>query len=464
VWLRAVGFREDPFGVWEAGREDHLSEYFVAPSYFDDILGDASEPRTTFVAAERGCGKSANRRMIEYYCRQKLASDKILAVPHTDLTRLVGSLARKVPVTVEMHVQEIVRQGLRPLLQWIQDHPSTIEEMSDDHWNKIKWFLVSFDPFRSQDTDQRLREFGIESETIARRLRQALCPDVPLIEMFYVDLLAAYMEVVKAANVEVVYVLVDGVDELGTTAADPKACVALLEPLVSNLRVMEFKRIAFKFFLTPVVAQLILELPTVREDRFVYQRVEWSNAELANLLRARLEAFSDGRVSSLDPICSPDLRRLDELLVQYSQSSPRNMLRLGHLVLSEHAKHSLEEQGLLTRKDFDAGMHRFSVELAARSIQINRTTGELFVQGKLVPLTPLESKLFTILYEKKGTCTKEEIVESLYENKDVNILEALDQVMLRLRKTLRENEATRSIEITTVRGRGYKLTLPDEQT
>ena len=55
------------------------------------------------------------------------------------------------------------------------------------------------------------------------------------------------------------YILVDGIDELGSTAADWDQAAALVEPLAANLSLMDLPGVAFRFFL-PAEKQARLQL------------------------------------------------------------------------------------------------------------------------------------------------------------------------------------------------------------
>ena len=59
------GFTGHPFEAYTAENEPRLSEYFVAPPYFDDMVGSASSMTPAIVFGSRGIGKSAIRIHIE---------------------------------------------------------------------------------------------------------------------------------------------------------------------------------------------------------------------------------------------------------------------------------------------------------------------------------------------------------------------------------------------------------------
>lgn len=68
-WLRAVGFSEHPFKHAEAERDPRLHEFFVEPACFDVVQGTAVSPQTAVLFAPRGGGKTANRVMVDHFCK-----------------------------------------------------------------------------------------------------------------------------------------------------------------------------------------------------------------------------------------------------------------------------------------------------------------------------------------------------------------------------------------------------------
>jgi hypothetical protein len=60
-----LGFTNHPFVHTNADEEPYLERYFVAPPFFEGVVGDPKQPSSCIVLAPRGGGKSAQRRMIE---------------------------------------------------------------------------------------------------------------------------------------------------------------------------------------------------------------------------------------------------------------------------------------------------------------------------------------------------------------------------------------------------------------
>ena len=66
-----LGFKENPFAYTNADQEEYITEYFVPPPYFEAIQGDYKSPNSSVVLAPRGSGKTAQRRMIEEWSKDK---------------------------------------------------------------------------------------------------------------------------------------------------------------------------------------------------------------------------------------------------------------------------------------------------------------------------------------------------------------------------------------------------------
>ncbi|MEL6135437.1 MAG: hypothetical protein AAFR59_18920, partial [Bacteroidota bacterium] len=66
-----LGFRRDPFAYANADEEEFLSSYFIPPPYFPSVVGTYHSPTSCIVVAPRGAGKTAQRRMVEYWAADK---------------------------------------------------------------------------------------------------------------------------------------------------------------------------------------------------------------------------------------------------------------------------------------------------------------------------------------------------------------------------------------------------------
>lgn len=64
-YFKKMGFKDDPFASTNALQEEFLEEYFVTPPYYCSLVGSVKNPKSSFVIAPRGTGKTAQRLMLE---------------------------------------------------------------------------------------------------------------------------------------------------------------------------------------------------------------------------------------------------------------------------------------------------------------------------------------------------------------------------------------------------------------
>jgi len=499
IWLDSHGFLANPFATQEAAREEEvLGQYFVPPAYFDEVQGDAHSPRTTFVFAPRGSGKTAMCLMIERFCLDSLEGEgKILAMPYTDFTPLVEAVERELDqVTPRLHVEEILKQGVATLAGLLQRRAEFARKVrqsfSHDERTLLQWYFFSYAHRLGPEHLSFLREklgfaihiLGKPVEQLGfvrkpqpdRLSRKEISMELAVLLtgrslLSPVQLLSDFVELVRRLGVDAIYVLVDGVDELRETAANVEAASQLLAPLTANLRLLDMPHLAFKFFLPTEIMDCLLEQGRVRRDRVLIREIHWSEEELAEILRQRLRAFNQLGYDSLAAVCVPELRdSIDQRLIEEAQGSPRALLRLGELLLSEHcrlpaaADREIDEVALtraLRKWTIVAG--KVEVAELAIGLWVDERTGEVFVGGRKLdpPLAALEYKLLRFLYHNRGQiCSKDKIAQDiyqdLYEVGDAASDAAIDRLVYRVRKRI-EPPGQPPVYIITVRGRGYRL-------
>ena len=381
TWLETFGFESNPFASREAGGERRLNEYFVTPPYFDEILGQSDTPRTALIFAPRGGGKTAQRVMVDYHCKRALTRGKILSVLYIEFTPVVeaaeGDFSR---ITARLHAEEILKRTIKALADFIAEDPIALKmfrQMSDSERVYLRWFVSAYADYLSPQQVTALDKGGVKLLTLEPRGRLGFrCGDDEVISTGMMQLLAAkkesppadllgdLAELICSLGVNALYILVDRVDEFMGTAADLTAAVALIEPLVADLTLMNLQKVAFKFFLPLEMEDMIRARATVRQDRLLLRRIEWTDKALLEVLHKRLEAFS--HYSSLDAVCVPELRgRIEQEMLQVANGSPRNLIRLGDFLLLEHCRSPMpktEQEWLITEEAWEAAKERFTAE------------------------------------------------------------------------------------------------------
>jgi len=490
TWLKGHGFTENPFALREAGREERLSEYFVEGPYYDEIKGSADDPCTVFVFAARGCGKSAYRVMIQSSCRPDDRDSPVLAIPYTDFSRVLaeskGDLSQ---VTVDHHLRAILAAGLTTLLREFVESPQGFLRLPRKRLEIFKALMGEHAPLLLHSTflSDRLREWGKEtaadlleeaaeqelsdallasiSEPLPRFLHTLLIepsgplPDgLPLIEHW-----RALVALIRRTSLKAVYVLVDGLDEFSETAIEPQTAVTtFLLPLIANLSLMETHPVAFKFFLPLEVLDTLQENPAVRFDRLNRHHLEWQDDHLVRMLRSRLQAFSGGRIFSLDAIADVGVtERIDARLARWACGSPRNLLLLGDTLLAIHCDREGDSQPLLTEEDLQEVPDRFKREYGplVPPLSIDEKQQRVLIGGRPIreKLSPLEYELLWYLHQNAGEVkSKDDIYLAVYQTTEGVSDEAIDSLVFRLRQKI-EVDPKRSAYLITRRGKGYLL-------
>lgn len=359
ILLKNLGFQRNPFASVEAGKEEGEEWFyasFVEPPRFAEILGDATSPQPVLVFAPRGSGKTALRVMLDYYCRRGyIPGGKVLSIPHTDPSSLEekARLTPGIPLS-RFHAEMIVQAGLAALCRQAKEEPTlrdTLQkELEPDERAYLRWYVSLYGRNSGLSQMRLLQQLGLHPESRERigfltereegsiHLFEDLLPAKP--GGSYVLLLQHFVELLLGPKLfTACYVLVDGVDELESTATDWAYAVAFVEPLAANLKLLDLPGVGFKFFLPAEMKPYLEAREAVRRDRVLWYDLVWSEERLLELLHKRLLVFSDYHIESLDQICADALKggRLEREMVRACAASPRTLLRLGQELLSQQA-------------------------------------------------------------------------------------------------------------------------------
>lgn len=345
-WLAFAGFSSNPFAVHEAGRENLLAQYFVPSPCFDDIVGEPACPRSSVVFAARGCGKTAQRRMIQNLCRSRnLVRGRGLATVYSDFEPIAALPAdSESHDVVRVHVLQSLHHAVASLTtDLLSDEKIFIRYCELSRWEKvhIHWFLFQFSRELSPVQRAELARLGIkppathttsDQDDISEALLNQV-EDLALATPIY--LMRLFLKLLGGLGYDAHYVLVDGVDELTATASDTESAIRLISPLLSHLSLLDMPGLAFKFFLPREWTGWLIDRHMIRRDRLQVRYVDWTKPQLVEMLHRRLAAFR-GR-ADMDDLCEPDLADCIEMeMARLSLGSPRNLIRLGNFLFSEH--------------------------------------------------------------------------------------------------------------------------------
>ncbi|HRW08022.1 MAG TPA: hypothetical protein P5121_23130, partial [Caldilineaceae bacterium] len=153
---------------------------------------------------------------------------------------------------------------------------------------------------------------------------------------------------------EEVYLLIDGVDAYVEYVQRPAWAVQALQPLLQEMAEWCDQKIYVKFFLPEELRpqfnfEKILPYGAILNPSLVH--IHWTREMLLQLLQERIVVASQGRYNSLDAICAPTLRGVQERLVDEAKPLPREVLVLAGRTLTEHIRR-IEDPGLLEPTDF----------------------------------------------------------------------------------------------------------------
>ena len=408
-WVKYFGFRRFPFDRLEAANEEFaepgfLSSCFVEPRSFGRVLGQADAPVSALLFAARGTGKSACRVMIDYYCqngqvnaerrRMMEKPNYVLSVPHVHLDRVFSTAkqtaqgSKEPDVTVQDHASEILRRAVPALVDTLAKVPELsgrMKRLSREDRLDLSWLVVTYSHYLTSAQAGFLSGLGgkiaaperVPMGFLADQKALTQDPDWrPILiekrlEASPLDHVAEWARLMHRLGFFASYVLVDGIDEFEESADDPSVGFRTIRPLLACLRLMdETPYLALKFFLPSDVKLLVDADDAIRKDRgFVSETIVWTDEELIQILRRRLNALradttSDGdrTDAGFDALCVPELRGdIEHTLAEAAGSNPRRLLVLCGSMVIAHCARDLSGQDdpyQLNRQDLMAALEQ----------------------------------------------------------------------------------------------------------
>ncbi len=503
-WLRSLGFKGNPFAEREAEREKTLSEYFIAGPHYSDMLGDLHDPRTSILFADRGCGKTAYRLMIAEECRPAQMKSTVLAASYTDFDRVIDRAGGNPhAVMLAHHLEAIVAHGVTSLLEALSRNPTPFSQSPSDVRGELRALVHAYSPraLLPSRLRRRLQEIaGDDSKSIPwqsmwedgspgaisrwlYRTRLSENPSAHFWALLYESRDSSlpgtprqdfqlFLELLPQLGIQGLYVLVDRLDET-FALQNPATMAAFLNPLLSDLILLNQPRVGFKLFLPINVLQALQRQPRARLDRLHIFILEWNGQELRQVLQDRLDAFSNGRVQSLDALFEG--ASLNQMLIRYAWGCPRTLLLLADILLHQIYNTMIWQESQApavakggtkteTRKLADA-MDRAVEEFRRRYsillplLRIDDETGMVYIGSRPVPRQPSASefKVLDYLRQHKGEIiSKDRLFDDVLSDEEGKSDEAIDSLMSRLRRKI-EPDPARPMYLITVRGRGYRL-------
>lgn len=341
-----LGFNGHPFSKTNADEEPNLKDYFVPPSYFDAIIGDARSPNSSVVLAPRGAGKTAQRRMVEDHG----IKSRYLAVTYD---RFEFSAGQKLAgITLQYHLRNIITRILVSFLSYLCDYPDVVKSLSKAEKQQLSLFIQTY---LGSLTGDRLQELLKELRSLPEKFKAFWKQNVGVMEPVVNFLLRKYnlesidlpdfkqeekrlaetykhqleslLGLVRRIGFSSIYILIDKVDETEQTGNNAEHSYTLIQPLIRDLELLGLEGYGFKFFLWNQIEPFYRA--DARPDRVPQYQLNWSREALKRMLTARLQAFSGGSISSLSQLMNEDVGvDIDDMVSVMSNGSPRNMIRM----------------------------------------------------------------------------------------------------------------------------------------
>ena len=354
-----LGFTTNPFAYTNADEEENLEKYFVPPPYYDAIKGDYNSPASSIVIAPRGSGKTAQRKMIESWCKDK----PILCVTY-DRFELSGQGLEQ--VNLNYHLKNIISKSLLNLVFWLSEYPDTLTNFSKDDKRNLS---ILCHTYLGDITGGKVNEILNDIKSVPEKIKSFWNKNIGILDSLLHFLLKKYelpkldlpevnesgktvsqsfkyqleliYELATRLHFKAIYILIDKVDETNLTTNDADATFKLIEPLLKDLETHGIKGYAFKYFLWDRVYHKVLE--GARADRIPIHSLIWSREKLREMLKKRLMAFSNESISSLDQILSnPYPFTIDEVVTILGWRSPRNVIRVCQEMIAEQTLHNVD--------------------------------------------------------------------------------------------------------------------------
>lgn len=395
-----LGFMSNPFENNTAEREPDIAAYAVRPPFLDRVFKSSGEKGVYVLTGSRGSGKSATRLTVakSVWAQER----KPLVVPMVGFN--VFRPFSKDAITLEFFANQIMFLTIENILSWLSSQSESssqaiLDALKGSDRALVRKLLGSFYLSRSENArkvsaeecfatldvsvaeksilwvDKRWDQVATAVSNLASKLGE---------KYFEVDIgdPKAYAELIKRQVAEGfgdplyvfgkavelarlfgftgIAVQIDKVDETDWTSTDVAAGARLIYPLLANIQLHEVDGLTWSFFLWDKVTDHF-NAPAgypVRWDKIPSGRITWDHSYLYELIQRRLHHFSAGRVNTLDHICEPtiDVQATVANLISLSEASPRHLITLLDVTLTEHIQHNPHAPILLNRTSFERGM------------------------------------------------------------------------------------------------------------
>jgi hypothetical protein len=400
-----LGFSANPFENNTAEREPDIEQYAVRPPYLDRVQQVSKHKGVYVLSGSRGSGKSATRITVA----RTLWTEKPnpLVVPLINFNVFRNYVKAGIPL--DLFANQICFLTIEQVLGWLAamepdemaaalsrleskdkeavdafvaafylNRPDTARQVSaresfelldlsltrkskiwlDKRWDQVASVVTGL----AVSMAKKWGDFDVGDpqsyEALLKRQQQSGFAD-PTYS------LAKAVEFVRVFGFSGLLVQVDKVDETDWTTTNVDAAARLVYPLLANIQIHEIDGLTWTFYLWDKVRLALTaanQMP-VRFDKIPNGTISWDAAYLEQLVAKRIGHFSGKKLNSLTDIAAVGVNVGDAVasMVQLSGNSPRNLVTLLDVILSEHMQRTRGTYSKLDAVSFAAGMDSYAV-------------------------------------------------------------------------------------------------------
>ena len=359
------GFDSDVFVPDEARKEKRLGKIFKYPSWFFEVLGNASNTDFSVVVGHRGAGKSAVRRFIAEHCETELGARFLkgnvlcITIDH-DVPYWIESLPRgSEPFDAFCsELASLIAIGIAHALLEKKELTGLVKSQKQ----RLLRYIARLASRRPEETSEMLMAVQDRFSRVYQKVKSSelltdvvkvvtggdadIRPDVSEHDGVFTHAdedVASLVRTSRMCGFDAVYVLIDEIDEHKRTMNNPRKAAELIAPVLSSLRLLEMDGIAFKFFLSKTVFAHIQDMCVVKKLEIRWDRtmhripyiLEWSEDDIAEMLKKRLLAYSigGGNEVSLNVFGDEAIEGgIEAQIVESAYRSPRHFIQFAQTI------------------------------------------------------------------------------------------------------------------------------------
>ncbi|MFZ5923376.1 MAG: hypothetical protein ACOYY3_20195 [Chloroflexota bacterium] len=349
LWLAHFNFRFDPFEHIEASRDPNLNRYLIGHEAFSVAWSETP----ALIFSPPGGGKTALRIYTSRACWTGGGGYQPFPIhyhlPHYFNT---GDFS-----TLEDHLEQIVHSGANALFLAFAYYPLIFVKAAPSLQRQLAQFIFTWIPKIDFYLDV-LRE-GQPDDVAGQldssyKLHQA--SDSVLLPLL-LDMLAKYNQegqgpvslsiqkvfeqmirwITEDLGFRAVYLLLDGVDGFPELASSPGFAAQSLVQLFAKSPEWTASRIFIKGFLPQEIRAHLRERLERQWSVFSQVELKWDAAMLADMIRRRVYAATEGEFASLNAVSAlPSVQDLELELARAVNPLPREALTLVRQILFEY--------------------------------------------------------------------------------------------------------------------------------